>query len=382
MDISILKYLDVLIGLAVVMILASSFVTLLTQFVLSVGNRRSLFLEKGITSLLKRAEPRLADQYAEEVAKAVVEWQPSTGNLGEKKDVVVREQLISILLEIVTDPDIPEGLSPEAKAALAGLFTDPTGQLDNTAYAAKLLETIERKICVMEAAHPEFASHVIQTRAIIEADAGKFVDAVMTRFDGMSESLSTHFSANSRRVTFLVAMLLALALPLDTIDLLQRLSSDNKLRDTLITEAINQSATHEQAVQPSQTAVTAPTVKAPITLPASAMAGANALADIDFDAVKTAYQELNDPSLGLVSRGGWANILSFNQPSLAYYLELLFGCFLSALLMTIGAPFWFELLKNLLKLRPNLAKLDDDARQMRMSDETAPDPVEGDKAGK
>ena len=45
MDISILKYLDVLIGLAVVMILASSFVTLLTQFVLSIGNRRSMFLE-------------------------------------------------------------------------------------------------------------------------------------------------------------------------------------------------------------------------------------------------------------------------------------------------------------------------------------------------
>jgi len=368
MDISILRYLDILIGFALVMALVSSFVTLLTQIVHTLSKTRSKLLEQGIASLLKRAEPSLAD-HANDIAQAVLRWQNASGDSDDKREVIVREQLVKILLEIVADPspaDPQNGISQEAKDALAKLFTDESGQLDSTAYAQKLLETIDRGICELETKNPKLASHVVHAQAIVEAKAGKFIDATMTRFDGMSENVSAIFTSHSHRITFLVSLLLALALPLDTIDLLKSLSSDDKLRDALVTEAIKESASHNQASPPIQ--VQSPDkANQPLTPAAS---NTNALDDIDFAAVKKAYGQLNDPQLNLVSHGGWSSILEFDQPSLVFYLEFIFGCFLTGLLLSIGAPFWFNALKDLLNLRSSVAKTDDAAREMRGNDQT------------
>ena len=122
MDISILKYLDIFIGFVLVMALASAFVTLLTQAWLSWTKKRAEILEQGIAALLKRAEPSLGDQ-ANDIAKAVVEWSPASGKPGGKRDLVMREQLVRILLEIMTDPNPPKEYET-AKNAITSLFID------------------------------------------------------------------------------------------------------------------------------------------------------------------------------------------------------------------------------------------------------------------
>ncbi len=380
MDISILRYLDILVGFAFVMALTSSFVTLLTQMVHSLEKTRSSLLEKGISSLLKRAAPSLT-AYADEIAKAILQWHHVSGDTDSKRDVIVREQFIKIILEIVADPSpagTENGMSQEAKTALASLFTDPTGQLDSSAYAAKLLESIDNTICTLETSNPNLATHTIHTQAIVTAGAGKFINALMTRFDSMSDSLSALFTTYSHRVTFLLSLLVALALPLDTIDLMQRLSSDDKLKDTLVTEAIKESNAQNQ-IDKSNSTDTNPvpqkqgsgqTSPAPI---ASSTNSTTPLDDIDFTAINNAYDRLNNPQLSIISHGGWKHILNFDQPSLSYYMEFLFGCFLSALLLSIGAPFWFEALKNLINLRSSLAKTDDLGREYRSNDQTTPE---------
>jgi hypothetical protein len=47
------------------------------------------------------------------------------------------------------------------------------------------------------------------------------------------------------------------------------------------------------------------------------------------------------------------------------------GVLLSSLLLSLGAPFWYEALKSLLKLRGVMAKKDDSAREERQSDQSA-----------
>ena len=387
MDISILRYVDILVGFALVMALGSSFVTLLTQLVHALEKTRSRLLENGIASLLKRAEPSLIP-YADEIAEAVLQWHHVSGGTETSRDVIVREQFIKIILEIVADPSpsIPEsGISQPAKDALAKLFIDPTGQLDSAAYAAKLIESIDRNICELETNNQGLASYAIHTRAIVEAKAGKFVDALMTRFDNMSDSLSALFTTHSHRVTFLLSLLIALSLPLDTIDLLQRLSSDDTLKNVLVTEALKQTDMHVQTVAPDATSPKTDLQKPngqSTSQSTQVQANSNdALANIDFEAINNAFRQLNDPQLSLISRGGWDNILKFDQPSLNYYLEFIFGCFLTALLLSIGAPFWFESLKNLINLRSNLAKTDDTAREFRRNDQ-AKTPVNTDDGSK
>ena len=50
-----------------------------------------------------------------------------------------------------------------------------------------------------------------------------------------------------------------------------------------------------------------------------------------------------------------------------------FGVLLSAMLLSFGAPFWFNVLGDLLKLRPILAAKDDQQRQERESSHTPAD---------
>jgi hypothetical protein len=60
----LLKYLDVLIGLTVVMILLSPAVTAITQVFMFAFNRRSRFLHKGLVNLIRQLDPAPAEQWS------------------------------------------------------------------------------------------------------------------------------------------------------------------------------------------------------------------------------------------------------------------------------------------------------------------------------
>jgi hypothetical protein len=54
------------------------------------------------------------------------------------------------------------------------------------------------------------------------------------------------------------------------------------------------------------------------------------------------------------------------------------GIVLTWVLLSLGAPFWYDALKDLLKLRSSLAKKDEDARKERQT--TNPPPATAQKA--
>jgi hypothetical protein len=398
MDISILRYLDVLIGFAVAMALASSFVTLMTQFALQVTHKRSEFLKQGLAALLRRADPKLAD-HAETIAQAVLQWDGANSSAKNMREVIEREQLIRRLLEFAGLSEVATAQTSGDFAAARRALADVLGQDE----AGKLLSAIDDKAFALEAADPRQATHIIHTRAIFEASADtkkegrQFINAVMTRFDTMGDHLTAAFTDHSRTVTFLFSLLVALALPLDAIGLLQRLSSDDKLRAVFVSKAVEvveeaaPAKKAEASGQPAQDGAgkageEKKTVDAPEGKGGQADTGgsqeAAAKEPVGIEQIKAAYGALNDPKLNLSPVGWWPRIYydaakqeeqDPNHPwKWTIILQTLGGCFLSALLMSIGAPFWFEALKNLLKLRPSLAKADDDARESRRKDEAAP----------
>jgi hypothetical protein len=59
MDLPILKHLDTLIGLAVVMLIASTVVVAVTQLILSMRRARSLYLRETLTDLISQPAPKL-----------------------------------------------------------------------------------------------------------------------------------------------------------------------------------------------------------------------------------------------------------------------------------------------------------------------------------
>src|SRR5579871_5306536 len=69
MDIPILKYVDIVIGLAVVILLVCTIVTAVTQMVLSMTYSKARYLRDGLEDLVRQIDPATLDKYAYYIAE-------------------------------------------------------------------------------------------------------------------------------------------------------------------------------------------------------------------------------------------------------------------------------------------------------------------------
>src|SRR5215813_5402924 len=112
-----LKILDVLIGIATIMLLFSMPVTLITQFLTSVLQTRGRNLRDGLNALLRQLDPRLEKKVAEEIATAVLKHPLIASKAGALGTVVHREELTMLLMEVAAGQTM-SSLGAEGKAAL------------------------------------------------------------------------------------------------------------------------------------------------------------------------------------------------------------------------------------------------------------------------
>jgi hypothetical protein len=143
-------------------------------------------------------------------------------------------------------------------------------------------------------------------------------------FDQTMDRTSQRFTASTRAITFLGAFVVAFGLQVETPMLFNRLSADDILRDKLVTEAQR--------------------------LPATGLAPTE-----DFD---RKYRDFlaETGAITLPSSAGWQE---------GFKTKSLWGMLVTALLLSLGAPFWYAALRNLLQLRSVLAVKDDEQRKDR-----------------
>jgi hypothetical protein len=262
MEISILKYIDILIGLALVMILVSPAVTALTQLALTISMARSRHLQAGLARLISQLDPATlrgwADRIAEMVLRhpmvspranplrsisaAIVKRWPGAPEMlkrlanrpGARGSVVEREELIRVLLEIAGTAVLPAAGTPATTAAQAlrvainnnGLG-DPAARLKRIRAAAQTLES----------AQPSLAAHVRQMRAIVGEAKSDFVGKIGNWFDQVMDRVTQAYAQWARVWTVLAAGLVAFVIQLDSIDLIKRLAVDDQLRASLVSQA-------------------------------------------------------------------------------------------------------------------------------------------------
>jgi hypothetical protein len=142
--------------------------------------------------------------------------------------------------------------------------------------------------------------------------------------------VSAQFTAQSRKLVAIVGIAVALALPLDTFDLLKRLARSDSAR--------------EQAVELAQTFA----------------ADQSSSADPTPRDVRVAAAKLQAAEIIVVpaSRAEW--LARWQQVNWA-------GVAVSALLLTLGGPFWFAVLKDLLRLRSAAAGQESQDRAQRQA---------------
>jgi hypothetical protein len=324
-----LKSLDVLIGLTVIMLALSMGVTMLTQFATTVLNSRGRHLKRGIMDLLNQIDPALATKagaaeqnVAGRIADAIL-THPLISATGRRLGTVVhREELTRLLLFLTDDA---AALDEDAKAILK-----QTLARNGIADPAGTLKRIREMSLKLETENPSLAVNVRQTVAILHEASSDFVAKINNSFDQAIDRVTLRFTAHARAITFVVGVLIAAGLQVDTIGLVNRLSADDMMRQAFLKTAERQSQ-----------------------LPAAADASAGEI-DLQYMSFLAENGLVTAPrSPGeWMKRWGQTNVL---------------GVLVTSLLLSLGAPFWYSALGKLLQLRSVLAIKDDDQRKARQT---------------
>ncbi len=317
-----LKTLDVVIGTITVLLLFSMGVTVITHGISTILQYRGKHLLDGLTSLLSQLGIS-KEIWAKQIAQAMLKHPLIAEARGRVGTVLHREEFVKLLLDLASGNGAGS-LGDDARAALLaalqlGGIPDPKAALSNIwAMAAQI-----------EATNPELANHVRDGLAIAHEAAGSFVVRTNFWFDSTIDRVNHRFAKSVRWVTITVALLITLGVQLDVLAIMNRLTAD------------------DQAL-------------------AIAIQGGNQFAADGGSNPKLEYSLLNNAGIVTIpDASNWVVRIKDTRrwPGMA----------LSVLLLSLGAPFWYNILKDMLGLRSQLARNDSAQRKQRQNGQTDPD---------
>ncbi len=183
----------------------------------------------------------------------------------------------------------------------------------------------------------------------------RFMAKLETWFDDTMKRVSGWYKRQTQTILFFLGLVIAGVLNVDTIQLAERLSKDKESREKLTQLAIQSIDTYKDDPRVKQST---------IQLPADTLDLSETAAEISFLAYKrkldslvrqgqTDLEEAND-----VLALGWKNNPGDQSRTITFYsgASKILGFFLTALAICLGAPFWFDLLNKLVKIRGTGAK--------------------------
>ena len=330
-----LKTLDVLIGTTTVILLFGMAVTVITQAISSYFGRRGKHLKSGLADLVQQLGiPER--EVAETIAGAVLTHPLIADGKGKLGTVVHREEFTRLLMDLAAGNGVT-ALEANAKSQLLEMLkqsgiSDPQTTLKN-------VRAMELQL---EATNPELADDIRKSQALIAEATSDYLARVNSWFDQTIDRVSQRFSQYTHWITLVASAVVVLTIQLDVIAVVDRLSIDDQFRNNVVSASskdfYNETANAGSSQNPTGSNV-------PNVAPG-------------------AYYDLLDKA-GLITLPTDKNWLTRLKDPRRYP-----GMMLAILLISLGAPFWYNALKDLIKLRSNLAQQDDQQRAQRQSPAT------------
>ena len=373
-----LKSVDIVIGLAVVMLALSMAVTLITQTITTILNTRGRHLRRGLTDLLQQLDPALTAALSKTVATHVLTHplvsgaappiaQDSAASIVRRSarwlrariggarlgNVVYREEFTKLLMALAT-PNGSKHLAEDARAALMTALAN-NGVADPEA----TLKNIRTFALQLERSNPALSHAMRQNIAMLHEAESDLVAKVNNWFDQSMDRTSQRFTASTRVITFVGAIIVAIGLQVDTLSLVNRLAVDDQLREALVQKAGSLNATAPRTGSRAEDGAAD-----------SAPDGAPAAADGSAPPVAPSPQQLAREYNEMLAAFGVVRLPTHRQWLQSLGEANVFGLLITALLLSLGAPFWYSLLGRLLQLRSVLAAKDDAQRHERQTTQT------------
>ena len=381
-----LQSIDVLIGLTVVLLALSMGVTVITQAITTVLNSRGRHLRRGLTDLLQQLDPALTETLSKAIATEVLTHPLVSGssapfsaaNGGGRLEgivaqvrrvaggprlgnVVHREEFTKLLMAIGGGEGQPQVESTARAALMTALRNNGVENPEAT------LKTVRTMALQLERASPELSHTARQNIAILHAAESDFVAKINNWFDQTMDRTSQRFTASTRAITFAGAFLVAFGLQVDTPAVVNKLAADDRLREAFVQEAqaLHKDQQRQAAAKPaSGTGTATPGQNPPAAPPAP-----------------TAPEEIARKYKVFLATNGIITLPSAGNWTAGFAEANVLGMLLTALLLSLGAPFWYNALAKLLQLRSVLAAKDDAQRTERQVSEAAATAVRGRGAG-
>jgi hypothetical protein len=359
-----LQSIDTLITFVVIMTVASLFVTILVQMVSAALSLRGKNLANALALTFQTIAPSLqGDAHAlsarilsdpllsdstrtpknkleslvATVAQRCVPWHfRNIKDATRLANAVRPEEVYAALKRLAEDQN-----DPEAKKLLAALFV-----------SQEEAETIKTHLSAFRAIADEIADAPTRQKllaAVEETPANLLVqaDAARLKFDAWfttaQDRAQQWFQVHARGLTIGASFLIAFVFQLDAVEIFHHVSISPAARNALVTA----SQTVVQHAGESLQQVDA----------ASLQQKQKLIAQLD--------RQVNESGFDLVPIGFWrwrTELPETPQYSPGWYYfwsywRHSFGMLLCAGLLTLGAPYWYNLLKNLMSLRPALAQV-------------------------
>jgi hypothetical protein len=401
-----LGYLDTLIGFAVVMLVISLLITILTQMVSAVINHRGSNLKWGLETLFANIDPKQLPHLtagADKVAQAVLTHCLVSDSWFSGNKVAQQLGKFPPLGKLFRRFQLATAIRPKELTAILKHLSSNTFAEDYKEIAVDIQKLLGVADVVSATAaaggRPVVANTIVDSEKAVKDAAAKAEESaskLQAWFNSMMDRVSQKFTMYMRIWTVAFAFCFAFGLGLNTMSLISDLYSNSTLRNSLVTAADQvmtsaskvldsknllaarysaslQQALKEAGISPGQqvpTALDTPDDAArwiDQNVPAAQRADVlksftTSAVAASREAIQNSYAEANRLA-ALASKSG-LGVLGFQWPwRRTWTWPGLIGMLATAALLSLGAPFWFNALKSLTNLRPTIAAKEDSQPQ-------------------
>ncbi len=409
-----LDQLNTAIGFVSVMLLLSMIITVVVQAISALLDLRGQNLVWGLANLFQQISQKAnepgkgrglfgTNNAAQELAKAVTTHSAitSTPKGGVYKAKAIRPDELIMVLQKLNTEQAANGLSTAAKSLLESLLTnDLPGTVDNTDDMQKLAAEFSKRFPMHSTMLLDALNDIAGKTTQIAAGVDKWFHTVMDR-------ASDRFVRNTRFWTIAGAAVLAFGFQVNSIEIYRNIAKDPTVRSKLVANADTIVQQAQKTLTPLGTteldklpddsnlkqqsaAVKAALAKAPAhTGLINCAQGKEWLSQSDvkndgtvlseFDkacaAAETKQLTYLSPALANInSQLAAADLNVINEFNLAPRSLAEFGGeFVTLLLLSLGAPFWFNALRQLSNLKPAISnKVANERQQSENTTDVAP----------
>ncbi len=180
-------------------------------------------------------------------------------------------------------------------------------------------------------------------------DIEKFKDNLEEHFDRVMERSTGWYKRKVQLITLIISTVLVVGGNVDTIEIAKTLSTNPEARAQMV-------------AAPTDLAQSGPPIQLPDKNPSSALDDTGSSSEKNDDSLKTTYQTVSDANQAYLSilealrttetasvQIGWN--VSNRPDNFLEWISKFFGLLVSAFAVSLGAPFWFNVLQKLAQLR-------------------------------